>query len=264
MNNTRILYPYNPLNNKEADEPYQDEFQLISSKGINCSLFDFDMLEFDEFKPVPRIEEGESILYRGWMMSPDIYSKLEEYVSRRGASLITNSTNYIKCHHLPGWYENCKQYTPETVFLSDDEKLKNKLDALGWSKFFVKDFVKSNSTEIGSIASNSEECLKIVSLIKQFRGSIEGGIAVRKVEDFDSKTEERYFVLNGRAYSPTGTIPEIIEKIAAIIDAPFYSVDTIKNNAGEYRLVELGDGQVSDKKSWPVDAFTEMLITAFK
>ncbi|MGX5201895.1 hypothetical protein [Aliikangiella sp. IMCC44632] len=39
MNNTRILCPYNSLKNKEADEPYQDEFQLISSKGINCSLF---------------------------------------------------------------------------------------------------------------------------------------------------------------------------------------------------------------------------------
>jgi ATP-grasp domain, R2K clade family 3 len=34
-----------------------------------------------------------------------------------------------------------------------------------------------------------------------------------------------------------------------IIDAPFYSVDVVENLAGELRLVELGDGQVSDKKN---------------
>jgi hypothetical protein len=264
MNNTRILYPYNPLNKKEADEPYQDEFVLISSKGINCSLFDFDMLEFDEFKPIPRIEEGESVLYRGWMMSPDVYAKLEKYVTRRGASLITDSTNYVKCHHLSGWYDSCKQYTPETVFLNDDEQLKSKIDALGWDSFFVKDYVKSNSTEVGSIATTSDECLEIVSLIKQFRGNIEGGLAIRKVENFEPDTEERYFVFNGLVYSCSDTIPKLVTEIASIIDAPFYSVDTIRDESGACRLVELGDGQVSDKKSWPVNGFVEILIDGIK
>ena len=64
----KILYPLNPLNRKEADEPYAEEYGLIEEAGFNCSLFDFDTLSFDHFKSKPNIEISEPILYRGWML----------------------------------------------------------------------------------------------------------------------------------------------------------------------------------------------------
>jgi hypothetical protein len=38
---------------------------------------------------------------------------------------------------------------------------------------------------------------------QKFRGTIEGGICVRKVEDFIPETERRYFVINGRCFAPS-------------------------------------------------------------
>lgn len=92
-----------------------------------------------------------------------------------------------------------------------------------------------------------------------YRGEIEGGIAIRKVEDYQPGTERRYFVVNGHACSIDGTVPELIEKIAARIQSPFYSVDIACNTKGEFRLIELGDGQVSARKEWPLLKFVKML-----
>ncbi len=53
----RVLYPENPLNTTQADEPYHEEFTVVHSAGYHqCSLFDFDALAFDEFNPHPRIQ----------------------------------------------------------------------------------------------------------------------------------------------------------------------------------------------------------------
>jgi hypothetical protein len=47
----RVIYPENPLNRIQADEPYHEEFTVVCSAGYQCSLFDFDALAFDEFNP---------------------------------------------------------------------------------------------------------------------------------------------------------------------------------------------------------------------
>lgn len=256
----RIIYPLNPLNEKEADEPYQEEFSALKSAGIDCSLFDFDALDFDEFNPKPNIIDGECVLYRGWMLSPERYEKLVGYIEHRGARPLTSVKNYLRCHHLPNWYDQCIEFTAESKFFPNDGSLRNNIEQLNWDAFFVKDFVKSNSTEKGSIASSPEEVLEIIHLIQMYRGEIEGGIALRRVENYIENTETRYFVFNGKPYSPNGDVPDIVMRIAQLIDAPFYSVDIIQREDGIFRLVEVGDAQVSDKKTWELSNFIRVLI----
>jgi len=258
----RIIYPLNPLRRDEADEPYQQEFMLVKKLGMNCSLFDFDVLEFDEFEVKPSITDGEDILYRGWMLSPKNYQRLLMFIKKNGGNPITSYDNYIQCHHLPSWYSKCVEYTAETFFFADDSMLEDNILNLDWDAYFVKDYVKSNSTERGSIAFTAVEVLEIVALIKKYRGEIEGGIAIRRVEDYQPESEVRYFIFNGIAYSPNDNIPTIVQDISKIINAPFYSVDLIKRGDGVYRLVELGDGQVSDKKTWDIEVFIKMLNSA--
>jgi hypothetical protein len=55
-------------------------------------------------------------------------------------------------------------------------------------------------------------------------------------------------------------VPDLVRHIAQKIDAPFYSVDIIKRDDGILRLVEIGDGQVSDKKTWPTQVFVDMVL----
>jgi hypothetical protein len=123
--------------------------------------------------------------------------------------------------------------------------------------FFVKDYVKSLTTERGSIASNKKEVSDIIYLIKYYRGSIEGGISLRKVESFIEDSEVRYFVLNGNIYSPNGKFHKITENINNIHKEAFFSLDVIVDENGKEWIVEIGDGQVSDLKgkNWKIDDF---------
>jgi hypothetical protein len=43
----------------------------------------------------------------------------------------------------------------------------------------------------------------------------------------------------------------------------FYSVDVIQRTDGQLRIVEVGDGQVSDLVGWSPEAFAKMLAKHF-
>jgi ATP-grasp domain, R2K clade family 3 len=256
----RVLYPEHPLNKAQADEPYHEEFTVVSDAEYQCSLFDYDALVFNEFEPRPRIQPGERVLYRGWMLDSSRYKTLITQIESQGGIPITSHNDYLRCHHLPGWYQQCSNFTAETYFFAVDEDLELKLAELGWEHYFVKDFVKSNTAKLGSVAKSPSEVRKIIEQISTYRGEIEGGIAIRRFENYRSSTERRYFVVNGRSYSSDGVIPNLVKDIACIIDAPFYSVDVVENLAGELRLVELGDGQVSARKNWSVSQMVEVVM----
>lgn len=255
----RVLYPENPLDKTQADGPYHEEFLAVSAAGYACSLFDFDALAVGEFEPRPRIASRDRVLYRGWMLNSLGYEALVTQIECKGGQLITSHADYLRCHHLPGWYGQCAQYTAATQFFAADAELERNVAALGWDRYFVKDFVKSNTATMGSIANSPAEVAKIVEQIATYRGEIEGGVAVRRVEDYRPGTERRYFVVRGIPYAAEGEPLELVRIIAGAIAAPFYSIDVIENSAGELRLVELGDGQVSDRKAWPIPKFVKVI-----
>ena len=255
----RVLFPFNPLNEKEADGPFNDEYLRLKEMGIECSLFDYDSLSFDEFRPKPSLNEGDVVLYRGWMLNPNTYKKLSNLVSRSGGEMLTSTNDFLKSHHLPGWYDTVIDFTPETIFVENEQEVVSEAAKSGWGKFFVKDFVKSNYSERGSIANSLPEVQEIIDLIREHRGEIEGGIALRKVEELVGESEVRYFVFNGKPYSPNGVIPAMVVEIAARHKTPFFSVDVVQRIDGEFRLIEIGDGQVSDRKNWEAGVFCKAL-----
>ncbi|WP_428242734.1 ATP-grasp domain-containing protein [Gynuella sp.] len=256
----RLLFPRNPLNEKEADGPFGEEYVLLKEKGITCSLYDYDALVFGEFWPQPPIENGDIVLYRGWMLNPDTYNRLSNLVRKRGGEMLTSADNFVRSHHITGWYDAVVEFTAETIFIEHEEDAVPEAKKSGWNQFFVKDFVKSNYSERGSIANSPLEVLEIIDLIRKYRGEIEGGIALRRVEEFIEDSEVRYFVFNGKPYSPGGGIPPIVAEIATRHNAPFYSVDVVQRTDGELRLIEIGDGQVSDRKSWGARVFCETIL----
>ena len=130
---------------------------------------------------------------------------------------------------------------------------------LGWEAFSVKDYVKSLKTSRGSIVRDPSEIGAVVAEMEQFRGEIEGGLCVRRVERFFTDSERRYFVLDGKAFSPDDRpVPDLVQRVASRIPSPFFSVDVIQREDGALRVVEVGDGQVSDLVGWTADAFVRM------
>jgi len=92
------------------------------------------------------------------------------------------------------------------------------------------------------------------------KGFIEGGIVFRKEEKFDKDSETRFFILNGKVFSPKEVSSEmfnLVNEISKKHSAFFYSVDIIKQD-DNYKVIEIGDGQVSDMVGWDIDNFIDI------
>jgi len=53
-------------------------------------------------------------------------------------------------------------------------------------------------------------------------------------------------------------IPEIVEDCAKRINSKFFSVDVVERRDGCKRVVEIGDGQVSDIVGWTPERFAAL------
>lgn len=255
----RLLYPCDPFDKKKPDEAYEEEFVAAQAAGMSLSLYSAEDFECGDFKPRPTFVEQEEVLYRGWMLTPDEYARLQAAIESTGGKALTSLSQYRRCHYLPEWYFLCEDVTPKTIFLTREANFAIAVESTGWPAFFVKDYVKSLTTSRGSVAKDPAEIGEIVALIEKYRGQVEGGVCVRQFEELRPESEERYFVFKKRAFARNGAVPDIVEYVAERIDSPFFSVDIVLAVNGSPRLIELGDGQVSDRKKWEASQFVDML-----
>ena len=259
MNDIGFIFPSDYFKSKQVDSAYLEQFECLRSHGFETLVISLEALSSGTAKIFP--DPGCSkLVYRGWMLTPEDYLRLVDAVRSAGSDLWISSDEYLSNHYLPNWYSLISDLTPETHFFTIDDDLDRALIKLGWSRFFIKDYVKSLKTSIGSIINHPSEISTVVAQMQKFRGTIEGGICVRQVEDFIPETEQRYFVINGRssAASTAADIPDIVKECASRIKSKFFSVDTIDRRDGYKRIVEIGDGQVSGLVGWSVDRFTDL------
>lgn len=259
-----LLYPSSPLRNSQPDEQYASEVSAVRDAGFEVSLFSFEDFQNGQFRTRPILASTSEILYRGWMLSAEEYLRLEDAVSRSGACLATSAAAYLSNHHLPNWYPQLVDLTPDTRIFPIDCDLAAELRALNWTEFFIKDYVKSLKTSVGSRISKPEQAVALVADMRRFRGNIEGGFCVRQVEKFLPNTEHRFFVVDGVPYAPAGDVPVIVHECVKRRQSRFYSVDVVQRDDGEFRIVEVGDGQVSDLVGWEADKFAAMLKEHFQ
>lgn len=255
----RLIYPADTFNPKTVDEVYADEFAAAQSAGIPVSIFNFEDFQSGQFKPRLAPERDETVLYRGWMLTPEDYARLHSALVHLGACPITDASAYKLCHHLPEWYSLLKEFTAETKVYPESADIAGDLSSSNWDGCFLKDYVKSLSTDGGAVVRNLGEIPNVIAKMKKYRGQIEGGLCVRRIEDYDAASERRYLVWHGKAYSDDGNIPELVQIAAERILSPFFTVDVARRSDGELRIIELGDGQVSDRKHWSSADFISVL-----
>lgn len=252
----RILFPSSPFNPKVSDDLVKEQYESFLRAGYGVSLFSLESLQSGRLiLQLPPTEPGD-FLYRGWMLTESEYRLLSEKIASLGSSLWTNPEQYLAAHHLPKWYPLIKDLTAETVILEQEEATEAILSSLSWDGYFVKDFVKSLKTSCGSRITNPRQLPALLREMKHFRGHIEGGICLRKFEHLEANSEIRYFVIKGVPFAPTASeVPHIVTQVAARIKSPFFSVDVARRHDGVLRVVEIGDGQVSDLVGWTADRF---------
>jgi hypothetical protein len=254
---THFLFPAHPLRPTTVEEMFADQFAAFESAGYSVSVCPDAVIQND--KPLRNIPPGATVVYRGWMLHQTDYTRLTQAIAGASAAPLTSPSAYLAAHHLPNWYPLIAEFTPETRVLSLEADWESELRSLGWDAFFIKDFVKSLKTSRGSIIRDPTELGVVVEEMQRYRGEIEGGLCVRRVEPLIADSERRYFVLDQQPFSADGdAVPEIVRAVASRIPSPFFSVDTIRREDGALRIVEVGDGQVSDLVGWSVEAFVAM------
>lgn len=248
-----FVYPKSYLKINKVEEFYISEYNEIIAQGYKTIVFDVDDLNNNDYS----VFKDNLVIYRGWMLTISDYELFNSLVEKHGGHLLTNSKNYELTHYIPNWYPLLKEFTPETHCFRNVSAARSYIQN-NKNNYFIKDFVKSLRTGIGSFIDNPEDFDTWVEESEFYKGFIEGGICLREVENFKTTTENRFFVLNKKVFSNGIEIPNIVYDIVKKIDAPFYSVDIIQNYKNQYRLVEIGDGQVSSSETWSMINFVNI------
>lgn len=251
-----FVYPTDMLKPRLPDELFREEADALKARGHQVSLVDMET-----FSVTSSALAGKSgLVYRGWMMKPTEYQALLRGMEQQAATALTSLEQYLSTHYLPHWYPLLADLTAETVVIDPATDLVSVLKQTGWPRFFVKDYVKSLKTAGGSVVDRPEDIEHVVAEMRKYRGEIEGGLCVRRYEEFEPNSEVRFFVVNGTCYGfdPQTTVPSIVQEAASRLSSPFFSVDAAIQTDGQARIVEVGDGQVSDLVGWTADRFAAL------
>ncbi|MFC7241491.1 ATP-grasp domain-containing protein [Catellatospora aurea] len=270
-----VVFCADPLAPTRTDPHFAAQARAVRDGSGVIALLDHDaLLAGDVAAAVRRIPRdlGE-VWYRGWMIPADRYAELADALAGRGVSLRVSAAAYRAAHELPGWYAALAQVTPDSVWtpwqpsepptLEQVEKL---VAPLGGGPAIVKDYVKSRKHEwaqacfIPDLADAAQAHRVVARMVELQEESLQGGIVVRRFERFaqqDGRTvESRVWWVHGEPVltGPHPDTPELsgepdltpIAPLVAAFGHPFVTTDVALRDDGAWRVVELGDGQVSD------------------
>lgn len=101
-----ILFPQNPMLRKLPEPMFEAEFEAATSCGFNCLLIDEEALcagDIDlSLKRLPP-GAGNEVLYRGWILTEELYRRFQEALSARGYSLVSSAAQYAEVTYFPNY-----------------------------------------------------------------------------------------------------------------------------------------------------------------
>ncbi|BFP56792.1 ATP-grasp domain-containing protein [Streptomyces griseus] len=222
--------------------------------------------------------------YRGWMIPSGRYAELEAALAARGCALLTGAAGYRRAHELPGWYEEFGGLTPRSVWRAlapgapapTADELAGLAAPLGPGPGIVKDFVKSRKHEwfeacyVPELADREQLAAVVGRFVELQDTFLAGGVVLRAFEPFVAGGEARVWWVDGEAVLTTahpdtpnspgtsntsGTpnlpdrvpVPELpsLREAVGRLGLRWVTTDLALREDGVWRVVEVGDGQVS-------------------
>jgi hypothetical protein len=283
-----VVFCSDPFDRRSPDSAYAREAEGADELGIEYALISFETLvdEHDAAGAVARVPKQDGLrlgMYRGWMLRPEQYRELFEALAQRGVHLLNDPAAYTFCHYLPEWYASLAGQTPESVWLRVDadvplDHLMELLRPFDARSVVLKDYVKSRKHEWDEAcfipsASDRTAVERVVRRFLELQGSdLNEGLVFRAYEELEPlathpvsgmplTVEYRSFVLDGEPIFSTqywdkathqGAAPplDLVRDLAASVRSRFFTADLAKRVSGEWRLIELGDGQVAGLPDW--------------
>lgn len=254
-----LLIPSDPLAPARPDDHFTWRARAAQEAGVPVAVFDAD--DLDAPRGVRRLAAGSTAVVQGWMLAADAYADVERAVGARGAALLTTRDAYARAHHVPGWYEVFADLTPPSVWLPADAApadLASAARGLGSGAFVVKDWVKSRKHEwatacyapgAGAVPGVAAEMLRLLD------DGLVGGVVIRAFEDFTGEEARVWWVggdlavVTAHPDTPEAVVEPDLAGVGEAVRAlgcPFVTTDLVRRADGAWRVVEVGDGQVSD------------------
>jgi hypothetical protein len=265
-----LLIPWDPLKNRRADRHFASEAEAAVGVGLGVHLIDHDAILAGDIEAALRALSGTGaeLVYRGWMIPPPRYRVLGEALHDRGFELRTSPDDFAGAHHLPNWYHSVADLTAESVWTSgtDLDQLTVIADRLGHGPAVLKDYSKSEKhywDEAMFIPELSDHG-RLQAVARRFlelrADSFDTGFVLRRFESWEP-FEWRTWWVDGDCVAATAhpdtpsVLPDHLD-VGALrsqiksLELPFISVDlAMSSSTGGLRVVEIGDGQVSDRPS---------------
>ncbi|MBO0837317.1 MAG: ATP-grasp domain-containing protein [Actinobacteria bacterium] len=264
-----LVVPADVLRPRLPDEHFAAEARAAAEAGIAVAVVDHDGLREPggaeaAVARVPR-DSGEA-LYRGWMLSGNQYSAFAHALAGRGATLRASADQYRHGHEFPGWYPALASVTPQSAWTAGDlrDDFSRACTSLGPGPAVVRDYVKSMKHYWDEAAfvpdlSDTAAAWRIASRFRELReDEFTGGFVVRRFEQFIS-AEARTWWVDGTCRLVTahpdtpGDLPPAgldlapFAPVIASLNLPFITADLVQRDDGIWRVIEVGDGQVSDR-----------------
>lgn len=276
-----ILFPQNPLNKKEVDINYYDEYHAALRNNFQIYSFSFEELIYgsarDATKHIKKLDKPTSVIYRGWMLKVEDYKRLYQILADKNLILINSPEEYEFCHYFPQSYKLIKTMTPKSIWFSleqiNDETLRVIPNIFKDKPVIIKDYVKSRKHDwktacfVPNASDMNQLKTTIQNLIKWQGEEFNKGIVIREFVELDflehhdkskmplSKefrvlffNHEPITILQYWDSNKYGTImPDISQfiEVAKQIKSNFFTMDIAQAKDKKWIIIELGDGQVS-------------------
>ncbi|MEV1142318.1 ATP-grasp domain-containing protein [Micromonospora sp. NPDC049799] len=263
-----LLVPCDVVHPRRPDEHFADEAEAARQAGIDVALIDHDAVARGNAADVAvgRLPEGTDAVYRGWMLRSEQYAALVHALADRGVTVRTTSEQYQRAHELPGWYPAVEGHTPKSTWTAGDDRgdFLHACAAFGAGPLVLRDYTKSmkhywHEACFVPDAADSAAAWRVASRFRQLRGDdYVGGFVLRRFEPFVGAEVRTWWVdgscrlITAHPDTPDDTPPddldlEAVEAPVRALGLPFVTVDLARREDGRWRIVEVGDGQVSDR-----------------
>lgn len=274
-----LLFCSDPLNPRRVDDHFAAQAEAVRTADGTVALLDHDVLiAGDAAAAVRRVPRSAGTMwYRGWMIPVDRYRELAQALSERDCALAVSPECYAKAHELPGWYEFFAELTPRSRWAETKpgevpgaSVLAGLAGSLGPGAGIVKDYVKSRKYEWDTACFVPDLCdvaalRRVVERFLELQGEyLAGGVVLREFEDFTVEgggraAEARVWWLDGEpvlvgphpddpAVCPEPDLSAVAPAVSAL-GCRFVTTDIARRADGSWRVIEVGDGQVSDLPS---------------
>lgn len=267
-----VLFCVDPLHPRRVDPHFTREAAAVRDHYGEIALIDHDALQRGDVREaVRRVPDGlGAVWYRGWMLTADEYAALAAALKARGSALLTHPDDYRRAHELPGWHDTFAGLTPHSVWRplppggdpGGAGELAELVRPLSAGPGIVKDYVKSCKHEwdeacyvpdVHNAARLRDVAAKMIALRGDF---LAGGLVVREFEEYVGAGEARVWWVDGEPVlvGPHPDSPDVepVPDVAGVAPAVrslgcrFITTDLARRSDGRWRVVEVGDGQVSD------------------